>query len=181
MEDNQPQEMSQQDSNPGTAPVKSRPTFLTVLCILTFIGSGWGIIDSFTDYLAADTAEDAVGLVEGALDDAMDEMEDEDLSEEQMDFVQNLLGGMTENLTAANIRKISIVNLVSCILTLLGAIMMWRLRKNGYYIYIVGFLIFIVGPALILGGIMGAMYAGATGFLGVVFAVLYGVNLKHLS
>ncbi len=28
------------------APTTKRPTFLTVLCILTFIGSGWGIISS---------------------------------------------------------------------------------------------------------------------------------------
>ena len=33
-------------------PVK-RPAFLTVLCILTFIGSGWAILGAFTTYKTA--------------------------------------------------------------------------------------------------------------------------------
>lgn len=39
--------MSEQvlDSNGGGS--GTRPTFLTVLCILTFIGSGWGMIGNF--------------------------------------------------------------------------------------------------------------------------------------
>jgi len=33
--------------NSGNVTVVARPTFLTVLCILTFIGSAWGIIGNF--------------------------------------------------------------------------------------------------------------------------------------
>ena len=32
--------------NPFSAERPVRPTFLTVLCILTFIGSGWGLISN---------------------------------------------------------------------------------------------------------------------------------------
>ena len=31
-----------------------RPTFLTVLCILTFIGSGWGVLGSIFNFFTAD-------------------------------------------------------------------------------------------------------------------------------
>ncbi len=32
--------------NPFNVEKPVRPTFLTVLCILTFIGSGWGLINN---------------------------------------------------------------------------------------------------------------------------------------
>ncbi len=35
-------------------PIK-RPTFLTVLCILTFVGSGWALFSSMTSYNSAET------------------------------------------------------------------------------------------------------------------------------
>lgn len=35
-------------------PIK-RPTFLTVLCILTFVGSGWALFSSITSYNSAET------------------------------------------------------------------------------------------------------------------------------
>jgi hypothetical protein len=33
---------------------KSRPDFLTVLCILTFIGSGFNLVSALTNYVNAD-------------------------------------------------------------------------------------------------------------------------------
>src|SRR6476620_11062411 len=45
---------------PPTPSGPARPTFLTVLCILTFIGSTWGIIGSITNYLTANTAAQIV-------------------------------------------------------------------------------------------------------------------------
>ena len=37
--------------NPFSAERPVRPTFLTVLCILTFIGSGWGLINNLGIYI----------------------------------------------------------------------------------------------------------------------------------
>lgn len=181
MDSNSVENQNSENPKPASSPATGiRPTFITVLCILTFIGSGWGIFDSITDYLAADTAESAVGLVEDAMDEAMTDLEDEDMTESQMDFVESLLGGITENLTAENIRRIAIGTLISCIITLIGGLMMWNLRKKGYYVYILGILIYVIVPAFVLSGILGAAYAGFTGFIGFVFILLYGLNLKHM-
>lgn len=160
---------------------KVRPTFLTVLCILTFIGSGWGIYDGFTDYLFADTAEDAIGLVDDQLEDAMDEMEDSDASEGMVNFMDALFGNLKDNLTSEKIRASAMWNGLSCIFTLLGAIFMWRLNRMGYFIYIVGILLFIISPLIVFDGMMGSMAAAGNGFIGILFGILYGVNLKHMS
>ena len=38
----------------------ARPTFITVLCILTFIGSGWGLINDSIKYYTADSQAEVI-------------------------------------------------------------------------------------------------------------------------
>ncbi len=160
----------------------ARPQFITILCILTFIGSGWGIVDAITDYFGADMAGDAVEMVEEELEEAMDEMDDnEDMTESQKKFVENIFGDITSSITPENIRKSSLVNIISCLLTLFGAILMWQLKRVGYFAYIAGILVLVIGMAMVFQGLVGLAAAGMTGFLGVVFIVLYGVNLRHMK
>ncbi|MBT8327921.1 MAG: hypothetical protein KJP21_09370 [Bacteroidia bacterium] len=160
----------------------TRPQFLTILCILTFIGSGWGIVDAITDYFGAEMAGDAVEMVEEEMDEAMDEIEEnEDMSDSQKEFLENIFGDITEAITPENIRKSSLVNIISCLLTLFGAILMWQLKRVGYFAYIAGILVMVIGMAVVFEGVVGLAVAGMTGFIGVVFIVLYGVNLKHMK
>lgn len=49
--------------NPFSAERPVRPTFLTVLCILTFIGSGWGLISNLFQ-LAMFTPERLVAQIQ---------------------------------------------------------------------------------------------------------------------
>lgn len=158
-----------------------RPTFLTVLCILTFIGSGWSVISAMFSYSSADNAGDAIELVDEQMDEAMDEIEDnEQMTEKQKGFVEKILSGVSETLTAENIRKMAIVSVLSSLFTLFGALFMWTLNKNGFYLYIGGILILIGGTMYVYGGLVGALSAGAAGFMGVLFIILYGLNLKHM-
>jgi hypothetical protein len=90
------------------------------------------------------------------------------------------MGGVADSLTPDNVRKSSLVNILSCLLTLAGALLMWRLIKKGYYLYIAGIVIAAIGMVVIFGGIMGAVSAGGTGFVGVIMIILYGVNLKDM-
>ncbi|MEY2924708.1 MAG: hypothetical protein RLZZ337_1256 [Bacteroidota bacterium] len=158
-----------------------RPTFLTVLCILTFLGSGWGIISAMINYSSADTAGEAAALVEEQMDEALDQMDDnEEVSEKTKGFMESFMGGVAESITPQNIRKMAIVSVLSSLLTLFGAIFMWKLNKSGFYMYIGGVLVLIVGTMLVYGGLLGAVAAGGSGFVGVLFIVLYGLNLKHM-
>lgn len=49
--------------NPFNVEKPVRPTFLTVLCILTFIGSGWGLINNLFQ-LAMFTPERLVAQIQ---------------------------------------------------------------------------------------------------------------------
>ncbi len=153
-----------------------RNTFLTVLCILTFIGSGWGIVDSFLDYSAADFAGNVAH-------EAIDEVQQRIAEEEEVpSFVSDILGSVMEGISPENIRRMSLWKFISCLLTLAGAILMWNLRKTGFWFYIAGIVILVVAPVVIFGkGLIGIAAAGVSGFFGVLFIVLYAVNLHQLK
>ncbi len=156
----------------------TRPTFLTVLCILTFIGSGYGIFNAITSY---NNAEMAVGLTNDVMDEAMDEIEDEVGDEKEAAMVEKIMGAVTNGLTVENVKNMSIANGIAAILTLIGAVLMWGLDKKGFWLYLLGTLVSIIAPIMIYKGILGAMAGGGIAFIGIIFVVLYGLNLKHLK
>lgn len=154
-----------------------RPTFLTVLCILTFIGSGYSIFNAISSYSSADVA---VGLTQDVMDEAIDKIEDEAESEKEAALANKILGSVSEGMTAPNIKNSAIASGISALLTLIGAILMWSLNKKGFYLYVIGVAVGILAPMLIFGGILGAASSGVLAFVGVLFSVLYGLNLKHM-
>ena len=123
------------------AGAKKRPAFLTVLCILTFVGAGLGVLGSFGNF-----AVDAT---------------------------------------------LGIVTLLANVLCIVGAIMMMKLKKTGFYLYVVGELLPLIYTFVVLGG-LGAMNVPIFGeaviiiylialVIPLAFIVMYGVNLKHMK
>lgn len=116
-----------------------RPTFLTVLCILTFIGSGLGVLFSLLGIF---------GL--GAVNS----------------FISNYAG---QAATDAGILK-PILILIFSAASLYGAIMMWSLKKMGFYLYVAAQILIVAFGW----SIMALIFA-------LLFIILYGLNLKHLQ
>jgi len=66
---------------------KVRSTFITVLCILTFVGSGYGIFSGILNIATSSSLEQTGEIVSESMDEALDQIEDEDnLSENQNSF-----------------------------------------------------------------------------------------------
>ena len=156
--------------NPSPAEEKTRPTFLTVLCVLSFIASGIGIYSSVTSFLK--NPEDEMEKIQEATEKMGDAADS--------GVVGKIMEGsiaMMEHQQAMNT-----LSLICCVLTLFGAIMMWKLRKTGFWIYTASQVICLAGTFAILGvNFMSLMAIGFGGFFSVLFIVLYGVNLKHMS
>ncbi|MEP6627313.1 MAG: hypothetical protein ABJA32_04980 [Ginsengibacter sp.] len=164
-----------------------RPTFLTVLCILTFIGSGWGIISAIWSYTTADEIVKVINVQR--LDRNNDSLHVVDSA--RLERNKNSIGYMigrklrmaTEKMmTVENIHKKSIGDLIAALFTLAGAILMWFQRRNGFYLYIAG-VVFVIALPFYLYGIdlltVGIASFGA--FFGLLFIVLYALNLKWMS
>lgn len=152
---------------------KARNTFLTVICILSFIGSGLGLAKSIRDYATADTIANIAG---GALKTAQSEMDNQNTPA----VAKDIFSSVSQGLNADNIRKMALMSLISNILTLTGALLMWNLKKLGFYSYILGIIVGITAP-LMIGGVVGIFSGAISGLIGIVFIIMYGVNLKQMN
>jgi hypothetical protein len=154
-----------------------RPTFLTVLCILTFIGSGFGIYSAVTNYTSAGFASE---VTKDAMETAKDQIDEAANDEKGAELANKILDNVTSNITEDKIKNNAVASGIAAILTLVGAILMWGLNKKGFYIYVAGTIVSIVAPLVIYEGFMGLLGSGAIAFFGIIFVVLYFLNLKHM-
>jgi hypothetical protein len=132
-----------------------RPQFLTVLCILTFISTGLGILASLLMPLFSDML---VTMMQS------NPSYDEAKMAEQITILQ---AGWGYYLFTALLAGVS----------LMGAIFMWKLKKLGFHLYALANLALLLLPYLVLGAAIS--WWGI--FFTALFIVLYAVNLKHLK
>jgi len=125
-----------------------RPVFLTVICILSFVGIGLAIIGYVTALSLMGVAESAMANVEAA-------------------------GGTVTTPGTGIIWAYIIGGFVTALLSLVGVIQMWKLKKSGFYLYTAATVIAIV---------LGFMYAGFSFsvIFSIAFIVMYAVNLKAM-
>ncbi|MEO8721395.1 MAG: hypothetical protein ABI372_09835 [Ginsengibacter sp.] len=161
---------------------EQRPSFLTWLCILTFIGSGWGIISSIGSYTTALKTSTFLSQNKNVDTNSMSLKDTADAMERNHAVIeQKIKASFSRLLKKENIEKAAIGNFMGAILTLAGALMMWNLKRIGFYIYILGVVFGILMPFYIFGNDMIAV--GATSFpnfFGLIFIALYALNIKSM-
>ncbi|MGV3630386.1 MAG: hypothetical protein ACO1O6_04240 [Bacteroidota bacterium] len=151
------------------------PVFLKVLCILTFVGAG---LYSLVYLFNMINFESSIKQLEA--------------SQEILSSTNNPFGDMSGLIAATKKWGMLsyILGFAGCILCLVGALMMWKLKKIGFYIYVAGQIIPFIGSFLMMSASSGSgEFMGAVSTISVVFAILfsvafiimYGVNLKHLK
>lgn len=154
----------------------ARPTFLTVLCILSFIGGLWGAVEGFRNAFTDKAQSD--------LEEARTKMEElSGMMQDDAGFAQRMMEEaivMAEQ-AAEHARTLGLAALVFSVLGLLGVWRMWNLRRDGFWIYTFAALAGLAVPLVVLGGNMTAMLGmGFGAFITLLFIVLYGLNLKHM-
>jgi hypothetical protein len=155
-----------------------RPVFITVLCILTFIGSSWSIINQGIKYFTANSQAAVISKIK--------EKANGDLQKNHNPGKDSRLAiKMVNSLTTSpeNIRKGALAGIVAAVLCLAGAYMMWNLKKTGFYLYVAGTLTGIISPFIIIGGsnFISIIWSVVIGFVGLLFVILYGVNLRYMK
>ncbi len=144
-----------------------RPQFITVLCILTFIGSALAFFGAIWGYFSIKASAAMLENMGSADGDAF-----------------GMMSGMQETIIKAveNAVPNLIIGVVCSLLCLFGAIQMWKLKKTGFFIYSAGEIIPPIS-AFFLGG--GGLIGGTGAVIGlliaIVWIVLYAVNLKHMK
>jgi hypothetical protein len=146
--------MEEQQMLPAPETKDKRPNLLTVLCILTFIGSGLNAFSNLIIFIFFDAS---------------------------MKFAAELvkafkLPGMDLFLDAKPV-YFAVTALINA-LAIAGAIRMWQLRKQGFHIYTVSQILVIIAPMYFfkLPGpdFLSILFSG-------IFVMLYGSTLKKMS
>lgn len=163
-----------------TGKVKKRPSLLTVLCILTFIVSGYNFIFSLWG-LFQSKPFDAAGMEQG-----MRQLNEAAQSADGplRNFLMNVVDGLSATIKAGveHATALGITEIVVAGLSILGAYLMLRLQKNGFYTYVIAKIIGIVVPLTLLGfNILTGMMYGLAAVVGAVFVILYGLNRKYMD
>lgn len=128
-----------------------RPPLLTVLCILTFIGSGLSTVS----FLAASLFYE--------------------LFMEQLEVVYI---NMPESTFLLDIpRDFFVISFFLSAFSLAGALLMWHLRKIGFHIYTSSQLVYLVLPMVYFGGETNPML---NIILTALFVYLYARNLRFM-
>ena len=156
-----------------------RPQFLTVICVLSFImcglallGGVWNMIQSSPEHIA----------------ESVEKMRQ--FSPEMADQFEQRMADIQEN-TFMQISQY--LGFIYTLISFMGVLMMWKLQRKGFFVYVAGELLFYLGFIFAGKEMMSAMSGGGTmegvGLAVVammvvfdaVFIIMYAVNLKHMK
>ena len=153
---------------------KGIPSTLNVLTILTFIGCAIGLLSTIYQQLTAKTTLETMEKMQGTeAVEKMPEFAKKMYSPESIEMLR---------ISYENRIPLLIITLVSLALCFFGALQMRQLKKQGYFLWLIGEILPLVGSVLFVG--MNSL----TGFVGMVvlsitaiFVILYSFQLKHLK
>jgi len=147
-------------------PMPERPEFLKILCILSFIGSGLML-------LVYALGSMALGLSSGTIEEIWPQMTASYPQFENVDGVEffNQVG------------MYSVYGLIANIFSLIGVIMMWRLDKIGFYLYLIAELTINFFSFNLNTGEEGSQTGSLVFYiiLDLAFITMYYLNLKHMK
>ena len=131
---------------------KRRPELLTILCILSFVGSGLAVFSNLFIYMS--------------FDEVITIIEDYELGLPEFEMIMS--GGKRFFITGFFLYSIS----------LLGAIQMWKLRKIGFHLYTVAQIFILLLPVVF---IEAYQFSVISLLLTIAFVLAYFSNLKFMT
>ena len=157
-----------------------RPTFLTILCVLTFFGSTMGIMGGLADFNNANVKAE---LTRQMIDQEKDKALDKAANASERSLMEKMFSGSDQMMDTRKIKQNGLFSVMSNVMTFLGAIMMFRLKRTGFGFYVIGTIVYVLAPLLIFGGegFIAMILTVALAFMGVIFVILYALNLKHMK
>ena len=149
---------------------KPLPGALNVLTILTFIGSAIGLIFSLaTPWLMKFSLDMMNKAAETRTDQTSKQIADAEAARKVIE------------LTQANMTPLLLIGAAGIVLCFIGAVMMRKLKKDGFWIYVSGQVLPIIGSLALLGM---AQFTGAMSYImfliPIVFIILYAMQRKYL-
>ena len=169
--------MDMNDTNTSTMGIApARPTLLTVICIISFIMGAIGIYSGVKNLTMDPVAERAKLETTMAEQVAKIGANSNEMTNKLMESAHDVGVKGIENA-----KPIGIAGVVLSLLSVFGVWLMWNLKKNGFWLYLLATIGGLAVPLIFLGGGWLALASvGFVGFFSIIFVILYAVNLKHM-
>ncbi|MFO7723293.1 MAG: hypothetical protein R6V49_08740 [Bacteroidales bacterium] len=159
------------DDGRGSQPMPQRPLFLTILCVLSFIGNGLMIMGVILGMIWMRVMRPVMEMA----------MEQEPALQEDP-FLQSGFGQKIFELFDY-FPTIYGIMLGAAVLNIFGVVLMWKLKKSGFYLYSITEMIPPIANIVILAMVFGG-FGVAMSLLNFIiplgFVIMYGLNLKHM-
>jgi hypothetical protein len=149
------------------------PSGLNVLTILTFIGSGIGILGGLWQFISAKKSIES-----------MEQMINSDKLDEMPGFLKGMMSPEALELARKQYENrvpILLIGMLGIGLCIYGAVQMRKLKKQGYSVYLIGQALPLIAAFIFLGfgwvkgfGLLGL-------FFPILFIILYTLQRKHLT
>lgn len=160
---------------------KKRPTILTFLCTLSLIAGSWGLMSNLSNYENANQVSTMTGQ-------AIAETQDKILATmkgggQQRQIMINTFKEFTILTDTVRIKQNALFGMMSNVLTLIGVFLMYRMRKKGYGVYLLGLGVYVVSPLLVFGfkNLAGISFFLLSLFVGLLFSFFYSRMLKYMD
>jgi hypothetical protein len=126
----------------------------------------------------------SASFVQQTLENTQEKLDDKlEGDKEGEEMADKLLSDASKIASPENIKKNALYSIFANILTLAGAFLMFRLNKTGFWLYLAGTIVSIIAPMVIYGtsNLLSLGMSVIFGIIGVVFVVLYALNLKQMK
>jgi|ERR1051326_2748306 hypothetical protein len=156
--------------------IKKRPTFLTVLCILSFINGGLNIIfniptlfmpnfmDTYLEIMKQTQSMNDLSSAPPALQNMMSEL-------------MVILERMAQHWTAMILSTILLGTM-----SVIGVWMMWNLRKAGFLFYTTAQVLWTIMPLIFMGvNWLSLLAVLINAIFTAAFIIMYGTQLKKMN
>ncbi len=149
------------------------PSGLNTLSILSFIGCGLGAISMLVSIFKKTPSEADLQTMQDKMD-------------QSPEILKSIMGSHSVELTRKTIENglaINLLSVIALVLCFYGVLRMRALKKEGFYIYVLGELVLPLATTIIFIG-LGLFGSFTLAFLigiPLVFVILYATQLKHLS
>ena len=147
-------------------PESERPQFLKILCILSFVASGLLLLIYAIGTFSLRMNEEIIGTFWN-----------------EVIKVQPVLENVDPIIFFHELGMICVYSLILNVISLIGIIMMWRLNKNGFYIYVFAEITANFLSLNLNTGEQNQPYSGLVLpiLIDLIFIGLYFMNLKHMN
>lgn len=158
---------------------RNRPTFIAVICIISFILNGFSFVSNLSVYNDPSKESEILltemrqqqGSIENASGDPATKAQ-----------LTQMWGTFINTITTPMVKKLALFGVIAAFTCLMGTSLMWRMKKSGLHFFIVGTIVGILAPFILFGG------TGLALIISVIFNIiwllllsLFAVNLKFME